>query len=352
MQKNRYPALDFLRIFACFSVILYHYQVGTRKDIDYLQFNPGSFALDWSSNFFINTWAHYGYLGVDLFFILSGSVIYKTSQGRNVGQFLRARLERLLLIYVIVAFPTYLILRFSSPLRYSSDFALSELLYSNSWNGLPLLLAVAWTLKIEILFYLIFVIIIWASEQNQNRILIILLLLQVSDWALDLGKLGYPLNFINLDGYLPYFLTGAIITGIQSSKLEISRLSVLFIYGIIFENLRKLIDLRMFGIFGQESTQSQKVLVVLISLGLLVFISKAPSWHFKHEKTANIIENIAIATYPLYLLHQQVGLYLSAIFYKNVFANSIATALIVLSFLLGISLLLIKLNRFLVQKIR
>jgi peptidoglycan/LPS O-acetylase OafA/YrhL len=170
--------------------------------------------------------------------------------------------------------------------------------------------------------------------------------------VLDFGKLAYPLNFLNLDGYLPYFLTGAIIAGIQSSKIEISRLSSLFIYGIIFENLRKLLDLRMFGIFGQESTQSQKVLIVLISLGLLVFISTAQSWHVKHEKTADIIEKVAIATYPLYLLHQQVGLYLSAIFYNNIIHNSIVTALIVLSLLLGISLLLIKLNRFLVQKIR
>ena len=352
MEKIRYPGLDLLRIFACLSVILYHFKSGTQEKMVYLQFTTGDFVPAWSYNAFLANWAEYGYLGVDVFFLLSGSVIYKASRGRSVSQFLQARIERLFLIYALITISTFLVLRFYSPLKYSADFALSDLFFSNAWQNNPLVIAVAWTLKIEIQFYLLFGLILWMSRFNQSKVLTFLIALQIGDWILNLNQLVYPLNFLNLDGYLPYFLTGAIIAGLNENKSRFTNISKFFIYGILFENLRQLMVDRIFGSIVQQPTLNQKAIVAVGSLFVLLFLARVPDWKLHNNRVARILESLAVATYPLYLLHQQVGLFLTTFFYAEVIPNKIIASIFVLSFLLLMSLILIKVNRFLIQKVK
>ena len=68
-RRNRVNELDLLRFFAAFSVVLYHYTFrGYAADdmsiVPYPLFAPIS---------------KYGYLGVDLFFMISGFVILMTA---------------------------------------------------------------------------------------------------------------------------------------------------------------------------------------------------------------------------------------------------------------------------------
>jgi hypothetical protein len=84
-SRGRVETLDLLRLFAALAVVAYHYTFR-------------GFAAD------DMTWVHvdavvpvtkYGYLGVQLFFVISGFVIAYSAEGRNARQFFIARAARL-----------------------------------------------------------------------------------------------------------------------------------------------------------------------------------------------------------------------------------------------------------------
>ena len=84
----RFPLIDILRIFAAFLVVFYHYL-----------FRGHAADSMMSTNFPFGELLKYGYLGVDLFFIISGFVITKSIENRSLKQFIIARFIRLYPIY-------------------------------------------------------------------------------------------------------------------------------------------------------------------------------------------------------------------------------------------------------------
>lgn len=95
----RLYALDAVRITAALVVVLYHYvALGT------------AWGLSGTQHLFpaLRPFALYGWLGVEIFFIVSGFVICMSAWGRTVGDFATSRISRL--------FPAYWA---ASPSRYS-----------------------------------------------------------------------------------------------------------------------------------------------------------------------------------------------------------------------------------------
>ena len=86
-RRTRLEALDFLRFFAAASVLFYHY------------YFIGPLQGAWPRTQFVDA-AHWGELGVDLFFVISGFVITLTSEGRSAQAFLAARATRLFPAFV------------------------------------------------------------------------------------------------------------------------------------------------------------------------------------------------------------------------------------------------------------
>ena len=152
------PALNGLRALAVIGVVAYHFQLG---------------------------WASGGYLGVDLFFVLSGFLItsllleeWVGTGGVSLGAFWGRRAKRLLpaLFLVVGALAPYLVLNglFGGPganglidLSGLRGDAISTLLYVNNWHSIfagqsyfaqfsaPSPLQHTWSLAIEEQFYLV-----------------------------------------------------------------------------------------------------------------------------------------------------------------------------------------------------
>lgn len=97
-----------------------------------------------------------GYLGVDFFFVLSGFIIYHSSQGKDLPTYAVSRLRRVYLPYLPVGIAIALIYSFVPQLSGGDRF----------WSWLPTItllpvqaktaLSVAWTLKHEMFFYALF----------------------------------------------------------------------------------------------------------------------------------------------------------------------------------------------------
>ena len=84
-KRRRINEIDFLRFVAALSVVLFHYSFRGHAADD-LSVMPYPV---------LETVARYGYLGVDLFFLISGFVILMTASSGSLKDFVISRAVRL-----------------------------------------------------------------------------------------------------------------------------------------------------------------------------------------------------------------------------------------------------------------
>jgi peptidoglycan/LPS O-acetylase OafA/YrhL len=117
----------------------------------------------------------YGYLGVTIFFVLSGYVMALTTHaldvdGRVAGRFLLRRLLRLTPpLYLSIAVGVALawieaILRPQTAQLPSPAAVIAHLFYAQDFLGYPPINVVYWTLIVEIQFYVAFALMAWAGD--------------------------------------------------------------------------------------------------------------------------------------------------------------------------------------------
>lgn len=140
--KPRLAGLDALRGIAAMLVVLFHYT--TRYDELYRHSGTPLFALPW------------GHLGVNLFFMISGFVIFMTLQ-KTVRplDFVVSRFSRLYPAYwVAVALTFALVAALGLPGKeVSAGTAALNLAMFHSLFNVPHVDGVYWTLEVELLFY-------------------------------------------------------------------------------------------------------------------------------------------------------------------------------------------------------
>ncbi len=100
--KGRVFELDLLRFVAAVMVLLYHYtwRAQAIPDLD---------APDYPT--WINSWSRYGFLGVELFFFISGMVIFHSAANASARGFLLSRVVRLFPAYWVLVTFSFLLVR-------------------------------------------------------------------------------------------------------------------------------------------------------------------------------------------------------------------------------------------------
>jgi peptidoglycan/LPS O-acetylase OafA/YrhL len=213
----RYYEIDLLRFIAALAVVLYHY---TFLGEEMPSYNPLVFKG-------ISQVTRYGYLGVELFFIISGYVVLLSAQGKTVRQFFVSRVVRLYPAYWVACSLTFLVKLIwgkSSIMgsEVSSSLQATVLQYLYNLTMLQDLIGVAnidgpyWSLAVEITFYFII------------SVLLAYKLLPHIDWFLAawlvyaaLPHLPYsgPLfTTLFIRGYASYFIAGMLFYLMQESQ--------------------------------------------------------------------------------------------------------------------------------------
>jgi peptidoglycan/LPS O-acetylase OafA/YrhL len=320
VAPKRYFILDILRIFSMFMVILWHWKLGStippyQSFVDFSV--PGLPIIE--NSYLLNLIASAGFLGVDLFFILSGAVIYLSIGNRSPLEFLVARFKRLFPAYILVLLFTAIIYRFQSIDPISISEAYSSVILGESYNfaSLPTrpIIAAGWTLIIEISFYFSVFILLIIREIMCN-----LLKFKVKIEAIFLFwgaviycEFGESLNslFVNKN-YISYFLAGAILMIAAKFKYFIARFIFFYLASLlVFQTL----NLRIQSTQGNILLSNFGSLSITLIISFLIYMSSLDSLNSKLNNS--FIALISKSTYPFYLMHQQIGIFFAAIIYTK-----------------------------------
>lgn len=177
MMVNKIVSLQFLRAFACLSVLFTHV-------LQSLNIKP-------FGNYFVS-----GGYGVDLFFILSGFLIYLTT--KNNDSWKSFAIKRFFRIFPLYWFCVMLFIiwhRLNFNIEYSIVFYIQNFLmlpWSDLLTSKSLVVGVAWSTVYEVYFYLVFTLLLFFKIRKKYIIGVLILLFL-------LFKISYKVNFMNLN---------------------------------------------------------------------------------------------------------------------------------------------------------
>ena len=152
--RDRLYEIDLLRITAALGVVIYHYTFsGYARHLTSVAYPALSVVT------------RYGYLGVDMFFTISGFVVLLSAWGRRPHEFVISRIVRLYPAYwVAVTLTTVVAITLShglfrvTPLQYVANMTML-----NAIAHIPNIDVVYWTLYAEIRFYFLIFVLAWAG---------------------------------------------------------------------------------------------------------------------------------------------------------------------------------------------
>ncbi|WP_234681965.1 acyltransferase family protein [Bradyrhizobium monzae] len=235
-----------------------------------------------------------GHSGVQLFFVLSGFVIYlahhrdSEGDGSIVARFAAKRFRRIYPSLWIVLVPLIILSLFGFATRVPSnaDVALSLLILPAQEE---VILATEWTLRHEILFYAMFVCFLW------NR--------RIGFWLLVAwGFIGLPLALFDDKGWLIDFIFNnnhvLFLCGVGIAWLYIRGYSAAGPY-FLFAGLIVFAVTFYFGISKQIPPNGE---LLLFGLGAAGIIHGACSMPFLNRRIVPL-EEAGAASYALYLIH-------------------------------------------------
>lgn len=307
------PGLDAVRFFAAMLVMFYHLTVYTwaaksahSSKVLAARIVSGDVAFP---ELFHITWC--GFIGVQIFFVISGFIIAYSAAGAGALIFLRGRIVRLFPAAWICATGTIVLLwalhidvREALWARYVDTITLSPF---GPWVD-----GVYWTLGIEIVFYALMLGLIAA---NGFRQLIVLCYViggaSAAYWLI--GALAFPsFQLVHLwDRYLQlsllehgvYFALGMLVYCVTLGGRSggHAAFAALLLPAAAVEIHTKALD-------NNLTFQSAEPDVVPIAIFLLALVAILASLRWRpNEATARRLRMAGLATYPLYLIHDVFG---------------------------------------------
>lgn len=295
-MKQRIEELDALRGFAALAVVLFHYTLETEHAISY--FNVGC-------------------MGVDLFFIISGFVIFMTIQkSKNWKAFLVSRFSRLYpaywacvsvttLLFFFAIRADWLALKKIDPTENLPLVYLTNLTMFQYYFKVPDVDGSYWTLIVELIFY-IFMLFILAFKkidklETYGTICLLLISLYYFDQVAEHLLFHKLLISIPLISYFPLFFGGIVLYKMKFEKKSAQRMMVFIltfiIQSLIFQHCYR-------NRFYLIHTEYILALSSIYSIFLL----------FLYGKLTFIVNPFTIwlgkISYSLYLLHQVIGVFI------------------------------------------
>jgi peptidoglycan/LPS O-acetylase OafA/YrhL len=293
--QPRLRELDLLRLLAAVAVVLFHY---TARD------NPAWGGQDPLTVFpALSEYTRYGFLGVELFFMISGFVILMTAWRKRVGEFAIARVTRLFPAYLFAVVFTAIVVSAFGALDYDVEplQVLTNLTMLQGGLGVSDVDGVYWSLWVELRFYLLVALLVLYGVTYRTVVGFMVLWLSAT-----VLLTAAPVAFLDVflfPRWSHYFIAGMALYLIHRFGGNVVLWVVVFVTWVIA--LTKAAD----EAAGAESIVNgnidPNVLIAAVTVMYAVMIVVALGglrWMTWRGLTA-----LGLLTYPLYLLHEWVG---------------------------------------------
>ena len=295
-QRPRLAALDGLRLVAALAVLGYHY---AGVNVPYWGV-PSHVELPTLSHV-----GRYGYLGVNLFFVISGFVILMTAYDRSIESFAASRIARLFPAYWAAIVLTFALQSFWHAGRQPSPVqALVNLTMTQEAFDVVNVQGAFWTLWTELKFYLLIGVFILVGITRRSLIAFAVL------WPV-LGQIAAAthsgfLNSLLIPTYAPYFSAGILLFLLFRERHElVTWLALGFAWVLCIQQATGYAR-RASALTDSPVDPTVIAVIVTLSIAAVYACSFGPvsrvSWRWLTVAGA--------LTYPLYLVHGQLGFFL------------------------------------------
>lgn len=331
-RVGRLGALDALRFVAALSVVAFHFTMsGPAWDG-----NPPSAVGA------VGRYAIYGTMGVSLFFVISGFVVLMTAWGRDVPSFVASRVGRLFPAYwaavVIAAAISFVLWPAESTVNGHSPShagALLNLTMLQGATGTPDLNGAFWTLWTEARFYVILSAFLLVGLTRQ-RVLAFATLWPVLG-AIVAHTHNSLLSTLLIADYAPYFAGGMLLYLIYRDGHDVGTwllVGVQSLFAAVFAASHYPMSIAKTAMWPASQTVVAVLSFACFGLVALVTLTRLS------RHSARWMTSLGALTYPLYLVHEKLGLYVIHRLHRGVspWATIGAAALISLSLAIALHL--------------
>ncbi|MDX8534091.1 acyltransferase [Mesorhizobium sp. VK25A] len=292
-SSSRLTSLDLLRLIAALAVVCFHYLF------------RGPIAGDINAGYpAAAPFAIYGYLGVSLFFLISGFVITWSAEGRAWQEFTVARIVRLYPGFLVCMTLTFVVLSIANNPRFPTDvstYAANLSMFARAF-GRPSMDGVYWSIMLEIVFYGWVAALMFAGAFQHGKLAIVAIWLAISAGnELFLGNTAIRILLITT--YAPFFAFGILAQQIvQNGRSPAAIILLVAAFLLSCQTIR--VDegwmrLHYGTAISYPALFVANGVVFAIFAGALLIRSIVPA-----SKTVLMLGGL---TYPLYLLHQYIG---------------------------------------------
>ena len=293
-RQDHIAALDLLRLAAALAVVMFHYFFrGAAAGGALIEGYPiaAPFAL-------------YGYLGVNLFFLISGFVIAWSAENRGWEQFATARFIRLYPGYLLCMSITFVVVvAAGTPMLQASfgQYAANLSMFAPAF-GQPFMDGVFWSIVLELVFYGWVTLALFTGLFQKRKLELIFVWLAIS--ALNeffIGSSAARLLFIT--EFAPFFAAGVLVHHLHAHGRSLPALLLLAAAFAISSNTLSVTQHWMLDHYGIAVSSTNLVVAnVVIHAALIGAV-------LLRDRVASSTLTLALGglTYPLYLLHQNIG---------------------------------------------
>jgi peptidoglycan/LPS O-acetylase OafA/YrhL len=295
MDGRRIIRLDGLRFAAAMAVVLFHYAfrgpaAGAMPALDLPAWLVGI--------------AMHGFLGVNLFFMISGFVIAHSVEGRSPLAFGIARFSRLYPSYFAAMTLTFLItLMFGQPefLTGAAQYFANLTMFAPAF-GQDLMDGAYWSIVLELIFYFWVFILLAAGqfEKSCGKIILIWLTIALFNEFFIGQKL---LRFLFITEYAGYFAAGILIHRLRTRPaggltLMLLALSIGAAAATSLQSLQ-VIEVK----YAAHYSPAWVALLIFALFGLFYRATSASA----PRLPSGVLLTLGAMSYPLYLIHQHIG---------------------------------------------
>nr|WP_228039797.1 acyltransferase [Streptomyces chromofuscus] len=295
-QRPRLYVVDGIRLVAALMVVLHHF-VGTRRANE-----AGNIIWDRSVSEIMPTVfrvASFGWIGVEIFFVISGFVICMSCWGRTPKDFFVSRVIRLYPAYWFAVFFTTAVLVLLPGVQ--ERLRLREILFNltmlQAGSGIPNVDPVYWTLWSELRFYLLFLVVV-AMGLTYRRVVVFCCVWGAAAMLAPISK--FPLLTLVADPSAAwYFIAGLALYLMHRFGQD------LLLWGILAMSwLMGQLELGERVEYEQVSSWRGAVVIFTAFMLLMVAIAlgRTDRIRWRWLVTAGSL------TYPLYLMHYLAGI--------------------------------------------